>query len=43
MAAISAPTQCVVANRISFEVCGAGGYLDRVTGAAAGMKERAPW
>ncbi|WP_442817903.1 helicase associated domain-containing protein [Streptomyces sp. NBC_01591] len=35
--------ECVVANRISFEVCGAGGHLDRVTGAAAGMKERAPW
>ncbi|MEU1276683.1 reverse transcriptase N-terminal domain-containing protein, partial [Streptomyces sp. NPDC005799] len=33
-------TQCVVANRISFEVCGAGDHLDRGAGAAAGMKER---
>ncbi|GAB2324784.1 hypothetical protein STREPTOSP366_00010 [Streptomyces variabilis] len=35
--------KCVVANRISFEVCGAGDHLDRGTGAVADMKERAPW
>jgi hypothetical protein len=32
-----------VANRISFEVCGVGDHLDGGSGAAAGMKERAPW
>ncbi|MGJ5982058.1 hypothetical protein ACSCB3_33685 [Streptomyces scabiei] len=35
--------QCVVANRISFEVCGAGDHLDGGSGAVAGMRERAPW
>lgn len=32
-----------MANRVSFEVCGAGDRLDRGTGAAVGMKERAPY
>lgn len=36
-------SQCVVANRISFEAYGTGDHLYGSTGAAAGMKERAPW
>lgn len=36
-------SECVVANRISFEVCGAGERSDRDAGVVVGMKKRAPW
>jgi hypothetical protein len=36
-------SQCVVANRISFEACGAGDHSDRDAGVVVGMKKRAPW
>ncbi|GAA3909049.1 hypothetical protein GCM10023084_71580 [Streptomyces lacrimifluminis] len=35
--------QCVVANRISFEACGAGDHSDRDASVVVGMKKRAPW
>lgn len=38
-----APIQCVVANRISFEACGAGDQSDRDASVVVGMKKRAPW
>lgn len=40
---LSSPSKCVVANRISFEVCGTGDRLDGGAGAVEGMRERAPW
>ncbi|MDX3681907.1 hypothetical protein, partial [Streptomyces scabiei] len=36
---VALQAQCVVANRISFEVCGAGDHLDGGSGAVAGMRE----
>lgn len=36
-------SECVVANRISFEACGAGDHSDRDASVVVGMKKRAPW